>query len=780
MRRTPSLPRRLCATLVAAALLVGLAPSPAAAEDAPPSERVLVLSLPNLLWEDISEARTPALWELLERSAVANLSLKVQRRASPAGDAYATIGAGTRALAADNVAGIALEPEEPYGLGTAAEEFERRTGTDFDGAIGLLSLPGIVRQNDRSSFGGRVGLVGDELAEAGFATAVIANSDRTDTLDPSWHREAVLALMGSDGILPAGTVGRDLLTPDPIAPGGARLDNDAVVAAFDDVWGEDAVVLVEASDLRRVESQTSTFTSARRRAEKSKALVAADELVRALLERVDPATDAVLIVAPSNPGREPRLTVAALAAPGIGPERLFSGQTRRPGYVTITDVGPTILDLVGIEPPATMEGRPFVAGGGADDLTSRIAGLRDDETDARFRDRMVRPFTNALITALLALLLAVAVSTWRGGRRTAALRFASLALVAVLPMTYLAGLIRFAARPTWWYWTFLVVGAVAVAGAATLAWRDRTFPPLAAVLGLDIAVICTSVVLLDSELQFNTVLGDSPIVAGRFGGVNNVTFAQLFAAGILLAALLAHRPGGRRGRVLAIGLLVGILLVDVLPFWGADVGGILAGVPAIALTVALLLGLRVRLRTLLVAGVGTALAVGGLALLDLSRPSAQRSHLGRLFERIGDDGSDGLTLVVQRKLEQNLAALTGTLWLIVVLATVAVVAYLAVASPGALRRLLDRVPSLRAAAWGLLATGLLGMALNDSGIAVPGMMLAVAVPVTVVLLHGTGWPVPAAGQRWATWWRQRPAVAGDDPTAAATLAATGDAAQLGP
>ncbi len=762
--------RRPVALAAAVALLVGLvgAGTPpggpsvdsagAATDQAPPAERVLVLSLPNLLWEDIDEHRMPALWSMLDEAAVANLSLKVQRRAGPAGDSYATIGAGTRALASDLLAGVVLEPDEQYGLGTAAEEFERRTGTEFDGAAGLLTLPSIVRQNAAATFGGRVGLVGRTLVEEGFAPAVIANSDRIDTVEPSWHREAALALMGTNGILPAGRLGRDLLAADPIAPGGTRLDVDAVVEAFDDVWGDRAVVLVEASDLRRVESQTGTFTSARRRAEKVKALVATDELIAELVARTDPATDAVLVIAPSNPGSEPRLTVAALRAPGTGPERLYSGQTRRPGYVTITDVGPTILDLVGVEPPATMEGRPFVAGGGSAPLDDRIDGLRADETDARFRDQMVGPVTNALVVAHLLLLVAVAVSTWRGGRRIGALRFAAVALLAVLPLTYLAGLLPFADWGAASYWAFLVGGALTLAAATAIVWPRRNLPRLVAVLSLDIAVICTSVVLLDSELQFNTVLGDSPIVAGRFGGVNNVTFAQLFAAGIILAAVLAHRPGGTRGRVAALSLLIGILLVDVMPFWGADVGGILAGVPAIALTTALLLGLRVHLRTLAVAGIGTALAVGALAALDLSRPAAERSHLGRLFERLGDDGSDGLLLVIQRKLEQNLAALTGTLWLLLVIATALIALYLAIAAPRSRAQLVALVPPLRAAGWGLLVTGVLGMALNDSGIAVPGMMLAVANPALVVLMVAIGWPAPAEGRRWATWWHERPAV----------------------
>lgn len=742
-------------------LVVSVMPTASAAAegDAAPSERVLVLSVPNLLWEDIDPDRMPELWALLEASAVANLSLKVHRRASPASDAYATIGAGTRAVAADNHAGLVLQPHEPYGLGTAAQEFERRTGTPLEGTAALLTLPDLTRQNASANYGGQLGLVGATLLDAGFTAAVVANADRADTAGASWHREAALALMDTNGILASGRIDRSLLMLDPLAPGGARLDADAVVAAFEDAWASNAVVLVEASDLRRVHSHTGAFTSARRDAEAQRTLSMTDEMIGRLLANVDIERDAVLVVGAANPGSEPRLTVAALRAPGVEPERLFSGQTRRPGYVTITDVGPTILDLVGLNPPATMEGRPFVAGGGVQPLAARIDGLQVDEAEARFRDRLVRPVTNAIIAANILLLFAAAVSSWRGGTRLGLLRFASLALLAVLPMTYLAGFIAFAPLGTTLYVAFLVTGALTVAAAASIVWRNEPIPSLFFVLSLIIGVICTSVVLLDSELQFNTVLGDSPIVAGRFGGVNNVTFAQLLAAGILMATLLAHRPGGRRGQLIGVGLLIAVLLVDVMPFWGSDVGGILAGVPAIALTAAVLLGVRLHVRTLTIAALATGATVGALTWMDLTRPPAQRSHLGRLFERIDHDGGEAITLVVQRKLDQSLASLTGTLWLLLVIATLALVLYLTIATAGARHNAVARVPSLRAAGWGLLATGLLGMALNDSGIAVLGMMLAVTNPALIVLLAGVGWPVPAEGASWVTWWRDRPTLA---------------------
>ena len=91
--------------------------------------------------------------------------------------------------------------------------------------------------------------------------AVIANADAAEGFptdqpppDGAYARSAATALMGSDGVVPGGSVGRlSLLVEDPAAPFGRRLDPQAVLDTFDDQWDQSgrAVVLVEASDLSR-------------------------------------------------------------------------------------------------------------------------------------------------------------------------------------------------------------------------------------------------------------------------------------------------------------------------------------------------------------------------------------------------------------------------------------------------------------------------------------------------------------------------------------------------
>ena len=68
----------------------------------------------------------------------------------------------------------------------------------------------------------------------------------------------------------------------------------------------------------------------------------------------------------------PRLTVVRLAAPGVKPGLATSAWTRHSGIVSIVDIGPTILDQLGLEPPARMEGRPMTFGRTGGDLDDRV------------------------------------------------------------------------------------------------------------------------------------------------------------------------------------------------------------------------------------------------------------------------------------------------------------------------------------------------------------------------------------------------------------------------
>jgi hypothetical protein len=298
---------------------------------------------------------------------------------------------------------------------------------------------------------------------------------------------------------------------------------------------------------------------------------------------------------------------------------------------------------------------------------------------------------------------------------------------------YLARLIPFHDIGIGTYYAFVVGMSIMLGLAARCLGRKHELDPLLIGLGTIVLLLAVDVVALGSTLQFNSGFGSSPEVAGRFTGFGNSSYAVLAAAAVLLAGLLAHRVGGRRGSQVAVAVLVAAVVVDGAPFWGADVGGLLSMVPAFGVTAILLTGRKVRLRGAVAFAGITIGALVAAATVDSLRPADQRTHLGRLVEQVRGEGSSAFTSVVRRKLEMNISSLSTANWRFLVPIVLAFVTYLVFWPPRRLNALLQRIPELRSALIGFATLLVLGYALNDSGIVVPAIMLGVLNAVLVSL-----------------------------------------------
>ncbi len=295
-------------------------------------------------WEDLDRPELATLRSLLDESAVANLATRVTGVVAEPGEAYLTLGAGTRAEADRRLVGMAYEGSERIGAGTAGEEHARQRGRPLaQGGVAVLSWPLLLEENAAGEFDAELGALGEALADAGIARGVVGNADLTDPLaqgEVSDHRELVGALADRAGTVPCGEVSESLLADDPMAPFGVRLDEVAVRVGVERCATPASVVLVEASDLRRAAAFEGRGTPARMAAAWQGAFQRTDALVRQLLAGIDPARDAVVVVAPTTAPDE-GLGVLGIRAPEMGPGLLTSGNTRRAGYVLLTDVAPT-------------------------------------------------------------------------------------------------------------------------------------------------------------------------------------------------------------------------------------------------------------------------------------------------------------------------------------------------------------------------------------------------------------------------------------------------------
>ena len=728
------------ASVVVVLVLVLVACRPAAPVHAGPAgaaerhvDRLLVVSLPEVSWQDVEAGRLPRLEAFAARAAIASMATRVGRRPATVGDAYVTMGSGTRAYAPE--AGVGLESGEPYGDAPAGTVFARRTGQHpTAGALLHLAIGSIDRRNQSSDYGAQPGELGDRLERGGVRRAVLANADLTrepDTLE-RFGRYAVAMLMGSDGVVPEGAVAPDrVLRSAPGAPFGIALDVPAVVRSFRDLWRAPGplVALVEASDLHRVERYRTRASPAEAARQREQALADADALLGALLEEVDPERDAVFVVSPVAREADAELSLAALAVPGGAPGLLESPSTRRPGFVVLADVAPTVLDLFGLDVPTAMEGRPARAVASSATVEDRVARLAASAREAELRNLVV-PWATTTLSVLFALLAIAWVLRARlPSALVSALPVIGLVMLAVVPATYLAGIAD----------TENVAALVAVVSVLTAIfaaalvvlrrWREIDAVVVALALGGGVLVVD---ILFGARLQLNTLFGYSTSVAGRFAGVGNLAFGFLSATLMLLAVVVRERFPGRRGLHVAIAILVVGVLVDGLPVLGSDSGGVLTMVPAFGVTAMLLAGRTPRpwhVVAWLAAGATTVFAFG---IVDLLRPARERTHLGRFLERVGDEGSTYVTRVFARRFDAAIGGPRTATWVLLLVGAMVVAAALVART----RQVRVRGAG-RAALAGLAVLTVVGLLVNDSGLGVPAVMLTVAVPVFV--LRASAW-----------------------------------------
>ena len=416
---------------------------------------------------------------------------------------------------------------------------------------------------------------------------------------------------------------------------------------------------------------------------------------------------------------------------------LHSPSTRRPSLLTLTDLAPTVLDALGEKPAVGMIGhvlRVHKVSGAVD-----VDSLRDMNSLAGYRERIYLPLTKGyVIFQTIIYLLTILLFSSRGGVGRAATPIAWIVLaVAAWP---LATFVFRVIPHTWSLGAF--GGVVILALDLAMVWlaRRRKRHPLAALSAVLFATAAVNVVDLwtGAHLQHSSILGYSPHTAARFTGIGNAAFAALASTTILWASIHVHYARRRTEAIIGAAAFCFIVFVaDGAPMLGSDVGGILTLVPVFGLLIVALSGRQLRLRTLLYAGGATLSLIAVATGIDLLRPAAQRSHLGRFAADIAGSGDNTFMTTVGRKLTTNIRVFTGSFWTWIVPVIALVLLFFLVVQRG-WERDMPKGSALRAGVAAALLCGLLGFAVNDSGTVVTALVFVYLGPFITLLALDRG------------------------------------------
>lgn len=728
--------RALVAAVFAGAML-SIPPAVAA-----PAPHVLVVTLPGVTWRDVRLAHTPALDALIARGAVAALSPRTAVGRPSPDRGYLTLGAGDRATLGpvskrpepytpDSQAQAAYMSADRVEDGTALAALRRRVGGTPGGGVVHLGAAYLQTRQSEGLYDATIGALGEALARAGVARGVVSAADVA--LDPGpgdFRRAAVASIMTSHGTVDTGSL-NGLLDADPSAPFGVRTDAERFAGAVTRALSTASVVVADPGETLRADEFAALTAPGAVDAMRRRALERADAIVGVLVAAL-PADTTVYVLSPSPPSYRlaaDHLTAIVGAGPGIRRGWLTSPTTRRPGMVTLTDVAPTVLASFGIKTPSGMIGRPMssvgYAGGG------RVSALDAIDAASVFRERFAALVFWVLATLTSVLGLGAAVVFWR--RYAPAYTYLVAAGYFVLALFPAATALR-----AFDYWRLGQVGAhcALYALAALLAFAASRLPGprlsgAVALLLLSGAMLLTDAVRA-GPLEVNGVWGHSPVVAGRFYGMSNIGSTILYCAAIAGLVELVELRGTGTVPWWAAALLGVVVLADGLAQFGADFGGLLTGVVALAVVVRVGRRRPISWRWIVAVCIAAVAVTAGATLLDVLRAPQAQTHLGRFAETVHTGGVSALVLIVRRKAASQLGSFDATRWTFFLPFAIAVLAYLIAKTPGVLRAALGERPLLRVALWGVVVVGVVGFAVNDSGISITGTALAHAIPLIVL------------------------------------------------
>lgn len=679
-----------------------------------PNQQLVVIGTGGLSPSDIDPVRTPNLWRLLQQGSSATLNITAVHANTCPVDGWLTLSAGGRAGQPDTV--TAVPPCQPIpsvknGVVTGWTSLVATASSrPYDSKLGTLS-------QSLASNGQCISAIGPGAAlGAALPTGAVPHFQQYDSSTLSRGLSTC-----PTSLVDVGTI-RDPGDVDPADPVQPALSHSQQLAALDHRVGQVVAAAPSGSD--------------------------------------------IMVVSLADAGRSPRLRVVLAAGRQFGPGTLYSPSTRQPGLVQLDDITATILSQGGLTVPTTVSGSALQISSAPNTSQAqaqiRRHALVDYELSSRWVQPVVYPFFVTWVALMLAALIALAL-TWRrrlgsDGFRRRLRTWVRMGLVvsgAVPAATFLANIVP------WWRFTWPPVALVLATAAWTALqgvialrgpWRRTPMGPVAAVAAMTLVVLGADV-MTGSRLQLASLLGLNPVVGGRYFGLGNVAFA-LFGAATFLVAIALSSPLVGLGRPRLAALTVTLIaatatIVIATPNWGDKAGGPPALLPGLAVLVLSILHVRLNWAKVLLIGGGTAVIVVAIALLDWLRPPASRSHLGRFVQSAINGGAGD---VIRRKLAQNLDTLIHTtVFAYLVPLLLVALAYLLL-RPGSwlarpVRPLLERVETLRAGLIGLTTTMVIGLLVNDTGVAIPPVALALAAPLLIsagIRIWELGSPEPPA------------------------------------
>lgn len=717
--------RYAIAILLSALALALLIPLPAQAREHP---RVLVLISSGLSWSDIDPAEKEGkeFLEALGTARVANLTRHNAAKTTCPLDGYLSLSTGMR-----------VTPTKARAQGYCPEIPALGDGV-FSAAALKEWQKDAARQNEQAV----PGTLGKSLAEQGKKVVAIGPGASVAAMDNSGRVANY----------------RPRATAEELTSQVKVALEDAEVTIVD-------VGLVSSNSAIKVSSTSLNATPAdglpgADRTDKPRSKQVLASLTAAL--KAAQAADLVFGLDVADHSATPHLGMAFTRTHGEKPGIIRSSSTRQLGLVSTVDFTSRILDATGANAPEYLVGgtfsvaRDYGMAGNLDWL--RNQALRSDQASILQARFIV--LTGIILLAAVGLLVFLLRREYLGLSSSSRKVIVLLCLSASLlgPASFLASNIptgilggtggNFTANvlqmsvPLLTVQFFLLLIAISLALAVfCLAagkvvarwWAGLQFSAPVLVAATLVIIWLLVSLLTGSPDQISAMFSSAATAATRFYGLNNNKYSFLFAAVLaleclVLAPAVAKFPERRRRYfIYGFTLLTVAVILDGFPWLGADVGGPLAMILGIGITLNWVLGKKVGPGKVVALIVAAFLASSLFVLVDKLASPPARTHFGRFISEVANGGGG---IIVKRKAEAMVNTFGGSLifTVLVIMGAGVTIWYLIRRKRGASgvasrphARLggglstLNRIPGAAYFAKGVLLTSVLAALTNDSG-----------------------------------------------------------------
>ena len=696
------------------------------------SPKVVIVSMPRVTWSMLEDIRIPNIDNLIENGSSGSLSILTPGGAKSLENGYVTIAAGNRAGAAPAQDTTFFMKDEEVNNQLSQNIFRDERGeVPGDGEAFALGYEKTIVENSRGLYKPDIGAFTSALEANNKTISVIGNADMCTRQIMGCSQRAI-AYLGSDrnGVVKNGDISRDLLNDDLSL--NMKLVEEKTLTSIK----EHDVSAVECSNIEKADNDRSSSVAMVSDELIKQSIMDCDKLIGKITEKIDLNKDRIFIVSPASPRTKEQLTVFISAGKGISPGYAISGITRRKGIVSLADIAPTILDFYNIETPNTMEATLLDWVKSSETVTQKKESFIDVNKKSTLRDSA---FVKVAATFILVIFLSVILSL------SAYKKFKKLKIYAVFLswMSLVMPTIAFLMAPFMLalskpiiVYLFFVSSSILVSVGCYFAMKK--YGTSMVVLWICATTLTVQIVdiIFSGNLQLNSLFGYSAIIAGRFAGFGNLAFSIVAISSVVLVAMIKQlsrtRPylNKKWVNIAILAMLIFVLIMDGLPYFGSDVGGVLSLTPMVFIVGLMMYEKRLSIKTIIYALLITLATLTAFSLFDLSRPLSERTHLGR-FVKVVLNG-EGRT-IIERKILSNLHILTNSLTATVVIIATIFLIFLFLKPEKFVKEMSLLNPGFRYIVYPGLVVGLLGMLLNDSGVAIPGMMLSIAAP-TIALL----------------------------------------------